>query len=1079
MAKDTGKKLADMMYGQAPAKAQSGSSQEMKATPVKRPAAAGAAGALKKLHEFASKPFGYENPPGEMISELLGIPAVARTLERIGYDEPLTTGKGMTTRPKEDTVEALLSVAPLAPMTKGQTVGAAIKPKGGNWVGGRLMGNIDESVGRLEPYKRAGAPPGWQQNELQRAQASLDQLKANKSSPRMIEIQEGIVNDIKKKIAVNDWVSNNLGKYAKNLMGTPDDPVRKLFDKRTKEIEEKFAKDMERAKRMEDRALNEPDPRRQANFIREAERMRIAANTEREIASQHITHLPEGALEGYSPDADMSLRQRRTEAGFPAEGLGESEAARRWETMTDESIVGMRAGDIQETKNILAQAQEAERAFKDKQLEVARKFDEHLRSVGLSENEIRVLNEKTPTIDKAAIVQDPQYEELSYNFNKLRTELRRDEFAAAQENPWIEKLDPETQVYSGNVADTGFDHVIDVLKQDVAEGRIRPEQLSKVSVEDAVRRTTEYDREMAEKMAAAQVKSMEAFPVHKEYPEGYKWIELTKPERPPEGWETSSIQGMYYDPTGQLMPDPNVKLLEDALKNEGEMMGHCVGGYCPDVLEGRSRIFTLRGPKGEPHVTVETAPYAKHDSDFVFYELQDKLGRHPTQEEWDAAMAAKPERIVQIKGKQNEAPIEKYLPFVQDFVKSGKWSEVGDLQNTGLMRVKEKAAQDLGTEYVTEQEFKNWLDTQNPSEGMAHGGRVHISDNPDTMQLELAGGGLVSKMAKALTKEAKAAQEAKKASEVLGQYEGHPLMITQSDRTKVGGKWLGGPGFSGLQHTDPAYKAAEAAWAVGQPITAKTILGGYKQAKEKFGKEPLMTAMIGTPTQHQSNKMVFEELHRMFTKSAKEGNLDPEQLAKIDNALRGAINKEGKPIFPEDVSILDKNFRKVADTFDKRAVASSVMGGTGVGGKKGQIIDYDAVIRHTTDPLLLDAPTGALGNRAFTLSGGIIDRPDLHPAFPSILQGEDIGQLFAPVPRDVVMRDFIEKTMREKGRTPGYMDYIRGYPPTQLITEDILTEMQKKGYAKGGKVKREHKVQNPVHFTENPDAMRLALTKRN
>jgi hypothetical protein len=93
-----------------------------------------------------------------------------------------------------------------------------------------------------------------------------------------------------------------------------------------------------------------------------------------------------------------------------------------------------------------------------------------------------------------------------------------------------------------------------------------------------------------------------------------------------------------------------------------------------------------------------------------------------------------------------------------------------------------------------------------------------------------------------------------------------------------------------------------------------------------------------------------------------------------------------------------------------------------------------------------------LGNRLFTLSGGIIDRPDLHPAFPTILQGEDLGVSFNPVARDILMRDFIEKTKQEKGRAPGYMDFTRGHPPSQLITEDILTEMQKLGLKKGGTV---------------------------
>ena len=48
-------------------------------------------------------------------------------------------------------------------------------------------------------------------------------------------------------------------------------------------------------------------------------------------------------------------------------------------------------------------------------------------------------------------------------------------------------------------------------------------------------------------------------------------------------------------------------------------------------------------------------------------------------------------KIVQIKGKQNRAPNEEYLPFVQDFVRNSPlgqpWAEVGDLQNTGLRRL--------------------------------------------------------------------------------------------------------------------------------------------------------------------------------------------------------------------------------------------------------------------------------------------------------------------------------------------------------------------------------------------------------
>jgi hypothetical protein len=228
------------------------------------------------------------------------------------------------------------------------------------------------------------------------------------------------------------------------------------------------------------------------------------------------------------------------------------------------------------------------------------------------------------------------------------------------------------------------------------------------------------------------------------------------------------------------------------------------------------------------------------------------------------------------------------------------------------------------------------------------------------------------------------------------------------------------------------------------------ILGGAKKAGDK----PVFTTMIGSPTQHQSNQMVFDKLYGDFKKAAKKGELPTELRDKINDRLVRAVDKEGNPVFPSDIDILDKKFKDIANTFDRRSIAGHLIGGVQVGGKKGQIIDYDKIIRETTDPALIDVPSGSLGNRLFTLSGGIIDRPDLHPAFPTILQGEDLGLSFSPVAKDILMRDFIQKTMREKGRKPGYMDFTRGHPPSQLITEDILTEMQKLGLKEGGAVKK-------------------------
>jgi hypothetical protein len=101
------------------------------ATPQQNPLMGLLAERLKQAQEFAIRPFGYQNPPAEMLLNLLGIPAVQQTAERLAYGEPLTTGRGMTTRPRPEAVEAALTVAPMAGLlgkaTKGLPVGASIK----------------------------------------------------------------------------------------------------------------------------------------------------------------------------------------------------------------------------------------------------------------------------------------------------------------------------------------------------------------------------------------------------------------------------------------------------------------------------------------------------------------------------------------------------------------------------------------------------------------------------------------------------------------------------------------------------------------------------------------------------------------------------------------------------------------------------------------------------------------------------------------------------------------------------------------------------------------------------------------
>jgi hypothetical protein len=97
-------------------------------------------GALGRLvakgDEFARKPFGYENPPAAIISDLLQIPAMTRTVENINYGSPLTHGTSPISkylpRLNKDTAGAIEgainlvpAVGPLARATKAGVRAAA------------------------------------------------------------------------------------------------------------------------------------------------------------------------------------------------------------------------------------------------------------------------------------------------------------------------------------------------------------------------------------------------------------------------------------------------------------------------------------------------------------------------------------------------------------------------------------------------------------------------------------------------------------------------------------------------------------------------------------------------------------------------------------------------------------------------------------------------------------------------------------------------------------------------------------------------------------------------------------------
>jgi len=318
-------------------------------------------------------------------------------------------------------------------------------------------------------------------------------------------------------------------------------------------------------------------------------------------------------------------------------------------------------------------------------------------------------------------------------------------------NPWLSKLDPMTPVYSqqGFADDIRFNHLMDELRNaaNPASGlpkslQIEAKDLAKYSMPQAVERVDKINAWRASQKAevdANRANNAATFTV-KEYPDGVSWKELKRPEaKLPEGHTgkyDDSIDIEYKDtPNPELYRAYRVfnkegqevfntaaadihhgkkpedaatdyfmgPQLADALKFEGEQLKHCVGGYCPDVESGMSKIFSLRD-KGVPQVTIEVKKKSLDFSDLLAhlggdrsaaddylakgYQLmqKDAGNKGPVAYAMELAKVPEIQNISQIKGINNRAPAEKYLPMVHDFVKSGKWSEVKDLKNIGMVK---------------------------------------------------------------------------------------------------------------------------------------------------------------------------------------------------------------------------------------------------------------------------------------------------------------------------------------------------------------------------------------------------------
>ena len=342
--------------------------------------------------------------------------------------------------------------------------------------------------------------------------------------------------------------------------------------------------------------------------------------------------------------------------------------------------------------------------------------------------------ERWSGIVNSHLLEDP-IEQVLFPPNRLGgmpgagSDLRGETMAAM---PWLAKVPVTDKIYGigGGGLDIGHfeDELYNALNPEMsgipADLALRPESLARMSFPQAVERVGRINQFRAKQMEeqAASALNNPAIQTFKEYPDaGYRWVELRQPELSDDlldevdrGLVDLAVrEGREIDPShmDEVRASRARNRLQDALKFEGDTMGHCVGGYCDDVAAGRSRIFSLRDPKGQPHVTIETAPN-KPNPLFTPPEVYDRFRAEAIAQlgipgepsdvnvldpiidrkiaDWrkeQAAATSFPDNIIQIKGKQNRAPTDDYLPYVQDFVKSGTWSNIGDFNNTGLVKL--------------------------------------------------------------------------------------------------------------------------------------------------------------------------------------------------------------------------------------------------------------------------------------------------------------------------------------------------------------------------------------------------------
>jgi hypothetical protein len=375
--------------------------------------------------------------------EFLGVPALARTAERLSYGQPITNiNKANVPMLPDDTAEAAMLVAPpLASLAKRvgtnlvqtapyvardivQNVTSplksyAVKQKGGNWE--PALGSKDSVKMSMQPLKRN---PDMLSGDLINEVAGEDLwsrivregghqnthrwLRENR--PDLADQLAGV-----ESTALNKWLDNKLETYVRNDMGTPDDPIRLAHEEGFSHI-----------------------PGNEANDL--------GAWLPDDVAAMRVKA-------GY-PEEGFAVK-KHADAGYPENMEANTRKAEMWEALSDAEIGATRAGVYQDKWRMA-------RDFPDKvSLPKA--------SLQMAERNpwIEKLDPETPLYKIEGVV--PMNENLG--FNHMADEIQN-------------MLDPESGL--------------------PAALRLTPQQLDKVTVKQMVQKVDAVNKWRAEEAAKAE-----------------------------------------------------------------------------------------------------------------------------------------------------------------------------------------------------------------------------------------------------------------------------------------------------------------------------------------------------------------------------------------------------------------------------------------------------------------------------------------------------------------------------------------------------------------------------------------------